>query len=436
MVITMEPREQEEQIAVPQIEAMPSAPVVQPDISKLVTQPLVEPPPLVIEATAWAIPDTEPIVTSRRWPFVVLPVALGFVLTSLLFSLFVLPIWTATATVLITPESKTVEQKDVSLSSSTGLPMTILPMVSQQESRRVKATGVGVHQATKAWGSVTFYNAASYTQTIATGELLTSPDGVQVETTAPAYLPAANPPVEGEASVNASSVLAGSGGNTGAFSGACCKQLVTIQTSDFTGGSDARTFPTPTKADISGATAALAPQVQQYLQSKLTLLTGSGNSLVQGQCTQVVSSDIQPGQEVTNGQRVMVTVQQSCQDASYRQSDLDSAATHILNQSDPSYILAHLSADILAAHIDAKKARVTLSLHLVGLYVYQFSNAAIAHIQQQLVGMDKGKAFSLLLEQPGIASVGITSQRQTLPGSADRIHILLAFPITSSITPI
>src|SRR5260221_4720763 len=436
MAIVMEPREKEEQITVPKIEATEPAVVAVPDISALATQPLVEPPPLVIEAEAWIVPDTEPVITARQrpWWYPVLLIVSAMLVTGLLaslFSQFVLPIWTATATITITPVSKTVEQKNVLLSSSTSLPMMILPVVSQQASETVKATGTGVHTATHAWGTVTFYNALSQGQTIESGELLTSPDGVQVQTTASAYLPAANPPTEGEASVSASSVLAGSGGNTAAFSEPCCKQLVTMQSSAFTGGSDAKTFPTPTKSDITGAVTTLTPRVQQHMQSKLSLLAGYGNSLVQGQCTQSVSSDIQPGQE---GSSATVTVVQACQAASYRQADLDSAATRILGQSDPAYTLGHLETSITSTHIDVKKHQVMLHLHLVGLYVYAFSNLAIAHLQHQLVGLDKGKAFSLLLEQPGIASVGITSQRQTLPGSADRIHILLAFPIVSAVT--
>jgi hypothetical protein len=62
-----------------------------------------------------------------------------------------------------------------------------------------QATGTAHVPATVAFGTLTFYNAATYPQTIAAGTVLTGADGVQVVTDTTAPLPAGNPPLFGAA---------------------------------------------------------------------------------------------------------------------------------------------------------------------------------------------------------------------------------------------
>ena len=62
-----------------------------------------------------------------------------------------------------------------------------------------QASGVAHVPATVAHGTLTFYNAATYPQTIAAGTVLTGADGVQVVTDAAAPIPAGNPPLFGSA---------------------------------------------------------------------------------------------------------------------------------------------------------------------------------------------------------------------------------------------
>ena len=118
-----------------------------------------------------------------------------------------------------------------------------------------QASGVTHVPAVAAGGTLTFYNAATYPQTIAAGTVLTGADGVQVVTDAAAPIPAGNPPLVGVITVNAHTALAGARGNIAALDidGLCCVAGVAVKnTAGFSGGQDAQTYPTVRQADIDG----------------------------------------------------------------------------------------------------------------------------------------------------------------------------------------
>lgn len=105
-----------------------------------------------------------------------------------------------------------------------------------------QTSGVAHVPATTARGTLTFYNAATYPQTIAAGTVLTGADGVHVVTDAMAPIPAGNPPLFGGVTVNAHAALAGARGNITALdvNVLCCVAGVAVKnTAGFTGGQDA-----------------------------------------------------------------------------------------------------------------------------------------------------------------------------------------------------
>jgi hypothetical protein len=104
-----------------------------------------------------------------------------------------------------------------------------------------------------AQGTLTFYNAAIYPQTIAAGTVLTGADGVRVVTDALAAIQAGNSPLFGVVTVSAHGALAGSRGNIAALDidGLCCAAGVALKnTVEFTGGQDAQTYTTVRQAVI------------------------------------------------------------------------------------------------------------------------------------------------------------------------------------------
>jgi hypothetical protein len=116
----------------------------------------------------------------------------------------------------------------------------VLSAVTIRQQQTVPTTGQGHHDAQAAHGSITFYNAAPYEQTVAAGTLLTGMDGVQVVTDVDATLPAGTLATNGQRTVAAHAVLPGPAGNirAGDIYGACCRLNVFAVNSAFTGGTD------------------------------------------------------------------------------------------------------------------------------------------------------------------------------------------------------
>jgi hypothetical protein len=135
-----------------------------------------------------------------------------------------------------------------------------------------KASGIEHIPATVARGTLTFYNAATYPQTIVAGTVLTGADSVQVVTDALAPIPAGNPPLFGVVTVSAHVALAGSHGNIAALEidGLCCAAGVAVKnTAGFTGGQDVQTYATVRQADIDGLARPLLDTLTQDATSKV-----------------------------------------------------------------------------------------------------------------------------------------------------------------------
>src|SRR5712691_2786363 len=88
----------------------------------------------------------------------------------------------------------------------------------------IQTTGVGYTPAVQATGSVSFYNEAPYSQTVAAGTVLTGNDGVQVITYETASIPAGNGITNGSAHVTAHAMVGGTVGNIQALdvNAFCC----------------------------------------------------------------------------------------------------------------------------------------------------------------------------------------------------------------------
>src|SRR5439155_17976064 len=129
----------------------------------------------------------------------VLGAGMGLVIAPMLF---------AGATITLTPESH-----PVAMSTSILLPVRMFPADHETASRTVVATGTATRPATRARGSVTFYNGLPAPQTVPAGTLLLGTGGIPVVTNQDAYMPAASPPTEGATTVSAHAENTGSAGN-------------------------------------------------------------------------------------------------------------------------------------------------------------------------------------------------------------------------------
>ena len=211
-------------------------------------------------------------------------VSCSTLLALVLVAVFVAPVVTLAATVTLVPKTKTLSTTLTITALATGTPeqtrkqvaARVLVVSSPTQSQTVPTTGTGHAPARVGEGTVTFYNAAPYSQTVAAGTVLTGADGVEIVTDAPAVLPAGNPPIEGQVTVPAHATTIGPQGNIAPLdlNGLCCMAGTSVKnTAAFHDGQDAYDYPMVTQADIDQVAgpllAALTPATQGSVQAEV-----------------------------------------------------------------------------------------------------------------------------------------------------------------------
>jgi hypothetical protein len=300
-----------------------------------------------------------------------------------------------------------------------------------------QASGVAHLPATKARGSLTFYNAATYPQTIAAGTVLTGADGVQVLTDALALIQAGNPPLFGVSTVNAHAALAGFRGNIAALdiNGLCCAAGVAVKnTAAFTGGQDAQTYTEVRQADIDGLARPLVETLTQRAQAAVRSQLRPQEWLVTiPACIPAIKTDHTVGSRAT---QVTVTVAVICRAEVYDQQTAQrlSAISFIQNTRTAlgaNYALVDRVTTALTGVMvtDTKKGMLALSIQAEGVWAYQWSLAHLEALARRIAGSRKQAALALVLREEGVqaASMRLTGSEQvTLPVDPGRIMITIA----------
>ncbi|EFH86897.1 baseplate J/gp47 family protein [Ktedonobacter racemifer] len=343
--------------------------------------------------------------------------------------LYVSPFWTPTTTVTLVPVSHTLETRlIVSIGGSTDktqsqVPGRILPVVTMSQARTIPITGKAHQDAQSAHGYITFYNNATYAQTIPAGTLLTATNGVQVVTDQDITVNAVSYPTLGQASVSAHATQAGPAGNlkAGAIYGPCCRVNISAVNGAFSGGQEARDYQTVTQHDIDIAGASLKSSLDQSTTAALQTQVQSTETLVTPlHCQQKMSADHQPGEEAAS---VHVTLDETCTGMVYQTQALQTFITQALTTQAKQQLGAGYtpSGDV---HITTT-AQGTTTIQATGTqtWVYQFSQAEQEHLKASIAGKSQAQAKSLLLARPGIQSVSLSNDAP-LP---DVDHIRLLF---------
>jgi len=311
-----------------------------------------------------------------------------------------------------------------------------LSSTSPTQSKTVNATGVGHTQPTVATGKLTFYNALTFSQTVANRTVFTLSNGIQIINTQLAIIPAAHPPTEGLVTVNAQAVQPGSAGNINALTinQSCCVSGVTVQnTAPFTGGQDPQNFTVVSQSDIDGAAKplenTLTPEAQKSVKGQIHPNEQLVNSL---QCTPNVTSDHNAGDRATN---VTVTVKVTCSGEVYDQQAAQLIASNLLKQQaaktpGPGYALVgDLTTKVTQVMVtDPKKGTLLLQVKAEGIWVFQFSAAQKQALANLIAGKSKQNALALLVKQPGVAKADIVlsgGDGNTLPADPTQITIVV-----------
>jgi len=324
------------------------------------------------------------------------------------------------------------KEQQVTLTGTLQLGRVVNPITVSQ-SQTVPTTGKGHQDARSATGYITFYNASFSSQTLNAGTVLTGSDGVQVVTDETVTVPPNNPPQDGQASIAAHAINAGSTGNIQALdiNGTVSSSLFVKNLNAFTGGQEERNFQTVAKSDIDNAAAPLQADLAASLQGALQGQLKQDEQLQRLPCSPTVTTDHQIGQEATN---VKVTVSETCSGIAYNDQELTSKVTQLLNRQAETKLGAGYSI-LENPHITVTSAtaskHVMLSFSSVSTWIYALSSAEQQHIKKIIAGKNKEKALQLLAALPGIEHVSMHfagfGDDTRLPKDRAYIHLLIFY---------
>ncbi len=373
-----------------------------------------------------------------------------YFLALVLVAVFVAPVVTLAATVTLVPEAKTLSTTLTVTALATGTPeqarkqvaARLLVVSSPTQNQTVPTTGTGHAPARVGEGTVTFYNAAPYSQTMAAGTLLTGADGVEIVTAAPAVIPAGNSPIEGEVTVPAHATAIGPQGNIAPLdlNGLCCMAGISVKnTTAFHDGQDAYDYPMVTQADIDQAAgpllATLTPATQASLQAEVHPNERLARPVV---CQPTVTPDHPVGSDTS---QVTVGVSVACHAEVYDHEAVVRLVTTTLMQQATTtlgtgYALrGTISTTITQAGTPphAKPGTLTLLVTGQGAWVYQIRTGEQARLSRLIAGLSRQAAVQVLQqqEQHHLAGVhiqitGLWASDTTLPTDPARIHLLVA----------
>ena len=376
-----------------------------------------------VRPEAYTLPEQKPY-------WLLIPFAIFLCLLFLAGS-YLLPLLTPTAAVTIIPVERTITTTTaIQVHSRLLVPLTL------SQSITVPATGTMHQKATRASGTITFFNGLYSSQAVASGTILTGNDGVQVITNAPAIIPAANPPYIGQVTISAHAMRVGEAGNiaAGDINQPCCVTAVkAINTTAFTGGQNARDYLVVTSADIQNAASPQQATLLKSEQAALHAQVNPGEALIPPSCTPSTTADHRIGEEAKH---VTVTVSETCTSMAYAAHDVDQDATQMITKTaiqrfGTGYISVGDTQVTIAHATITNQARgmATLAVTLDATYVYQISPGETQQLVKLIAGKTKQQAIATLLQFPGIAGVQITIKggNQTLPQDPTAIRIFVQY---------
>lgn len=291
-------------------------------------------------------------------------------------------------------------------------PRPLAPVTVMRSATRA-TTGTGHQDATRAEGTLTFYNGSYVSQTMNAGTVYTGRDGIQIALLQPVTVPAASPPQFGEVNVTAQAVQAGGRGNIAAddITLALSNFLTVRNVTSFTGGRDARTFRAVAATDLAAVTTTVSRTVTQAFPTAFPLRPGE--AAIPTHCLVMTSPNHQAGEEATS---VTVTMSETCAAIAYSQRDLTRAATAAFTKTRPgaSY---HIVGDVQTTLQSLSPFTVTLS----GKWAYTFSQDYQDYLAEQIQGDTPEKARAYLLK---IGVISYASVPNTL-ASADYINFFV-----------
>ncbi|MBA2287185.1 MAG: baseplate J/gp47 family protein, partial [Ktedonobacteraceae bacterium] len=358
----------------------------------------------------------------------------------------ILPISASAATITVTPDSRTLVNT-YTISAVTQPPDTsqhqvrarFLNFTTPQQSQSAKATGIGSVPAIQAHGTLTFYNALAYAQTVPAGTVFTDANGVQVVNDQVATIAAAQPPLEGAATVPAHIIEPGAKGNIPAHDFSivqCCHTGITVENAtQFSGGIDAQTYTYVQQSDIDGAATLLKGPLITNAQRSIQAQILPGEQLVKPiECTPGVVADHQAGERAAS---VLVSEMVNCLAEVYDQQGARTLAISLLQasaQRNPGAnytLIGRIATQVKGATVTGAKGAIAVQVEATGQWVYQFSNAQKKLLAKLIAGKSAPDAQATLARQAGVKRSAIALSGGTnnvLPDDPSQITIVVQPP--------
>lgn len=351
------------------------------------------------------------------------------------------------ARVTITPQRTALDQT-YTIDAVTGNPNAAKNQVQARtissstgwQSKTIQATGNGSNPATKAYGSLTFWNDSSYAFSFAAYQVFTGSNGIQVVNEAGGTVPASPSPgtTWENMTVNAYTVQSGSGSNiskaaVNIWNSYYDGYAVIQNDSAFSGGSDGSSYTYISQGDMNNAAAAAS-----QLQSSETTTAQSGvygqvraNEKISGSvgCS---TSKTYNGYAGKHANSVTASVAVSCSAGVYDQQGAQSLAASLLQTSvsnTPNQALAGQVTTSITSVSAGSHGTIILKVEAKGTSMYTFSNAQKLTLAQLIAGKTMKEAQDILVNQAGISKAVITvkgGDGHTLPKDVKRITILIA----------
>jgi len=435
--------EEEEESGTPPVPPQPD----ESDTSEPVPPPR-EPRPLSLPVVAARTPRSFPLLVAGTLgiSIILLGVALGILLATNPTSLGPMIAWlpgiTPTASVTLTPAQKSLHIS-VPITAVTGTPdpsraqvsARLLSVKSHIFTQTVPATGHGHTQAQQAQGTLTFYNAAPYAQTVAAGTVLTGADGVALVTDQAASLPAGNLPDVGMATVPAQAVQVGPQGNIAPLdlNGLCCVAGVSVKNTDaFVGGQNARDYPVVARQDVEAVAGPESSTLTQQAQTSLQGEIRPNEQLASpAQCHPALHTNHLIGSEATH---VTITLSVTCQVEVYNGQAVQQLVSATLGeQARKSLGIGYNVQGAIKTTVtqiattEAAHGTLSLLVSAQGTWSYQFSNVEIAQLSKQIAGLPRQQAIRLLKQEGHIQAVSITGtwNATTIPSDPNHIQMMV-----------
>ncbi|HWS85204.1 MAG TPA: protein kinase, partial [Ktedonobacteraceae bacterium] len=313
-----------------------------------------------------------------------------------------------------------------------------LTFSSQKQSKSVTATGVGYIKATRASGTLIFYNGSTTNLLVEAGTRVQSSNGIWVITDQFVDVPAR---LFGNfvmaVSVPAHAVYPGNAGNIRALAinQFCCNFSNSIEIKNpkaFSGGLDVRTYTFLQQSDVDGVVNHLKPVLSQLALNDFKRQIKSNEQLVgEPQCTMEPNVDQPVGDHWLNITSANVTVKATCTGLAYDASGAQMLAQALLKRkavSDlgQSYTLAGtITTKPRVTNTDTKNQIITINVEARGVWYYQFDDQQKQTLAKYLINKSRADAQRFLTSYTGIskAKIDITGGGNTLPANPKQIGI-------------